>query len=411
MISYKEFVEEAISNYKSLPTETNDLYKKYFIEVPLDLAQADVDIAKHEATVEAMSKDIGDKTRIRFDAVISDHSVRSFNQNIRILRPEELDREILSDKLFKSTDDKLAAYSNANAKRFILIDTKDGKTEKFNLLFINEGNLPVQVIAKAGKRSKIELVEIYVSSSDRKSTIVALNEILAGEEAEVELNVLHNEGKNTNVVSLCKGATSNGSKVRANFVFNGGLLTKSKNIIDSSGEGCEVDIKEIAFGNNEQRFDLSTSMANTTPRSTARLESGTVLDGRSQCMLKGYAKVVNGAKGCFSKITERGILLSMDAHVDALPDMSIDYSNEVKAAHSAATAPLDKEAMFYLMSRGLEEERARKVFITAFIAKYLSNMRSGIASEVAMSLMLEKLERGTFGEMPDVTSRGIWIAR
>ena len=188
-------------------------------------------------------------------------------------------------------------------------------------------------------------------------------------------------------------------------------MTESRGIVDSSGIESRVEINEIAFGTNEQKFDLGNSISNTKPRSHAQLNSGAVLDGKSQCILKGFAKVEKGTKGCFSRITERGILLSADAHIDALPDMAIDYSNEVKATHSAATSPIDKEALFYLESRGLEEGQAKKMFITAFISKYMSNMSNGAASEISMSVMLEKLERGTFGVIPDLTARGVWISK
>ncbi len=407
MVSYKQFVEEAISRYRSLPAETNDLYKKYFIDMPLDPASSS---AAQGADCESTAREIEEKTRVKFDAVISDATAVSRNPAVKILSPADLDESVISGKLFSSGDDKMAAYSNAYSRHFILIDVKDGSSANVNLLFIGCGNLPSQVLIKAGRNSRVGVSEVYVTSKGSTGTVVALNEVSAGSGAEVELNVLHNEASGTNVVSLYKGDASDGSVLRSNFVFNGGSLTRSRNVIDSVGSDSQVLVSEIAFGTGEQRFDLGSYMANTTPRSTAKLESGTVLDGRSQCMLKGYAKVAKGARGCLSRITERGILLSADAHVDALPDMSIDYSNEVKATHSAATAPLDREAMFYMMSRGLEEEKARKIFITAFMAKYLSNMKDGPASEIAMSVMLEKLERGTFGVMPEITARGVWMA-
>jgi Fe-S cluster assembly scaffold protein SufB len=408
MVSYKQFVEEAMRSYSSLPTEPNDLYKKYYIDIPITVDGDHADAQKHAAAVEAMASSMEQRTMIKFDAIVSDCCAKSINPSVRIVRPQQLDPVLLDNKLFKSSEDKLAAFSNANSKYFVMIDAVGGKPVKFNLLLINEGNFSVQVVVNAAENSKVGIVEICASSG--KGTMAVLNEISAKQGAEVELDVLHNENEGTDVASLCKAVAAEKSKVRVSLVFTGGRLTRSKNIIDASGIGSEVDVSEIAFGSAEQKFDLGTSMTNTTAMSTARLESGTVLDGKAQCMLKGYAKVPKGAKGCLSRITERGILLSKDAHVDALPDMSIDYSNEVKATHSAATAPIDKEALFYLMSRGLEEEKARRVFITAFMARYLSNMKDGLASEVAMSIMLEKLERGTFGVMPDVTTRGVWMA-
>ncbi len=407
MLTHKEFIDDAMANYGSLPDETNPLYKKYSLGIPLP----DNGHAQEDGLAEPLSLQISEKTKIRFDAVVSEGSAKSFNDSITVVRAEDIEEKLLEAKLFKSGDDRLAAYSNAHSKYFIIIDPKGREIQTLNILFLNGGMLPVQVMVNAGRESKLGVFEIYASEPGSKGTIVVLHEISAAEGSEIEINALHNENASSNVVNLYKAKVSDNAKLSANFAYNGGALTKSRGIVDSTGSDSMVEINEIAFGTGEQRFDLSNHISNTAPRSRTTLNSGAVLDGKSQCMLKGFAKVEKGTKGCFSRITERGILLSGDAHIDALPDMSIDYSNEVKATHSAATSPIDREAMFYLESRGLEESQARKMFITAFISKYMSNISNGAASEIAMSVMLEKLERGTFGSMSDLTARGVWISK
>ncbi|MHB1830122.1 MAG: SufD family Fe-S cluster assembly protein [Candidatus Micrarchaeaceae archaeon] len=410
MISYKEFVDDAIRNYELLPVESNEIYKKYAVNMPLtEISQsAQPETSAHELELEEFSKGIAEKTRIKFDAVISGNGAKSINPGIRISINDKADMNILESKLFKSSEDKFAAFTNANSRYFISVDAEEGAHRKLNLLFVNSGNLPIQVLIKAGSSSKLEVFEIFISANDSGSLVSVLHEISAGKNAEVELNVLHNESRNTRILNLCKAVAGDGARLRANFMYSGGALVKAKGHADSNGINSQVDISEFALGANDQKFDLGTFIINTKPHSVARLESGAVLSDSSQCMLKGFAKVEKGAKGCLSKITERGILLSKDAHIDALPDMSIDYSNEVKATHSAATSPMDKEALFYLMSRGLEENMARKIFISAFIAKYIYNMKEGVASAVTMSVMLDKLENGSSGVMPDVTTSGVW---
>jgi Fe-S cluster assembly scaffold protein SufB len=413
MMAYKEFVDDAIQNYKALEIEPNPIYKKYTINIPFDepTLQDSSAIASKENWIEEFSHEMSEKTRIRFDAVISGGSARSLNPKLRISTQDQVDIRALESKMFKSGDDKLAAFSNAHSGHFIYVDVAEGEASKFNILFVNGGNLHVQIIVNAKRGSRLELFELFASGTDSKSIVTALHEISSGENSNIEVNVLHNEGRSVNVVNLCKAVVKDDAKLRANFIYSGGTMVKTRCTADSAGLGSEVDVCEFAFGINEQKFDLGAFIENTQPKSTARLESGAVLTGKSQCMLKGFAKVHKGAKGCVSKITERGLLLSKDAHIDALPDMQIDYSNEVKATHSASTSPMDKEALFYLESRGLEEKAAEKIFITSFIAKYMSKIKDGMASEVAMSIMLDKLEHGSLGTMPDITTSGIWMAK
>ncbi len=409
MISYKEFVDDAIRNYELLPAESNEIYKKYAVSMPLtEMGQEAQPSSMLESDIEGLSRDIAEKTRIKFDAVISGNWAKSFNPHIRISAGDKADVSMLENKLFKSSEDKFAAFANANSRYFISIDAGDGARMKLNLLFVNSGNLPAQVLVKASNSSKIEVFELFISANGSGSLVSVLHEISADKNSEVELNVLHNENRSTRILNLCKAVAGDDAILRANFMYSGGALVKTKGHADSNGINSQVDISEFALGAMDQKFDLGTFIVNTKPYSIARLESGAVLSDSSQCMLKGFAKVEKGAKGCLSKITERGILLSKEAHIDALPDMSIDYSNEVKATHSAATAPMDKEALFYLMSRGLEENAARKMFISAFIAKYIYNMKEGVASAVTMSVMLNKLDGGIPGAMPDVTTSGVW---
>ncbi|MDE1767938.1 MAG: SufD family Fe-S cluster assembly protein [Candidatus Micrarchaeota archaeon] len=413
MKTYKEFVEDAIKNYETLPIESNDIYKKYTVNPAFDYIKTDekTDKGAHEAGLEMISKAVTEKTRIKFDGVISNHAANSFNADIKLTSYDKTDIKLLEGKMFKSNDDKLAAFSNAHANRIIVIDAPENSHKKLNLLFVSNGNLGVQVLVNSKKNSKIEIFELFASGGNSKSIVTVLHEISAGHNSETELNVLHNEGDNAHVLNLCKAIAKDNAKLNANFIYSGGAVTKTKCYADSDGSGSEVDINEFAFGTGNQKFDLGTFIANRKPYSTARLESGAILDGNSHCMLKGYAKVEKGAKGCFSRITERGILLSDNAHIDALPDMAIDYSNEVKATHSAATSPIDKEALFYLESRGLEEKAARKAFIISFITKYISRIKDGVASEVAMSVMLNKLEGGELGTIPEIKTSGIWMSR
>ncbi len=413
MDTYKEFVDEANAYYRSLPIETNEIYKKYYVNIKLDGfgAEDEVDINKNESETELLALDIAEKTKIKFNAIISDHSVKSFDKDLKISDSESVGIASLTDKMFKSSEDKLAAFSNANSNRFIFIELGDSEHKKVNLLFVNRCSLNVQVMVKTGKKSDLTVLEFFASASDADSLVTALHETNIGEDSNVEINMVHNENDRVNIVNLYKARLHDRSKLKANFVYSGGCATKTRTHVDSDGIDSNAEITEFAFGAENQRFDISTAITNKKRRSAAILDSGAVLDGSSQCMLKGFAKVENGTKGCLSRITERGILLSKDAHIDALPDMSIDYSDEVKATHSAATSPIDEDALFYLQSRGLEEKVAKRMFIIAFVSKYVSKMNDGISSEIAMSIILDRLEGGIPGNIPGITANKIWKSR
>ncbi len=408
-MTYEKFIEESRAYYKTLPYESNPLYTRYVLDLSLDKAAGILPVADSSVTdrIVSMAKS---RTKMRFDAIITEGSAASYNGVVRVADPKDAYAELLENKLFKSSEDKLAAYVNTHASRLIAIDAPRGFSGAINLLFVGDVGLSSQVLLHASERSNVTLTEIHLSSGRNGALHSSLHEIMADKGARVELNALHNESAESKSLSMCKAVASDDARVSVNGMYCGGSATKSKTMLHANGTGSFVHSTELVFGTGSQAFDIGTDIINMKQRTTASLDSGAILDGTSRCVFKGYAKVEDGSKGASSKITERGMLLNELAHMDALPDMAIDYSNDVKATHSASTAPIDREILFYLNSRGLDDPSARGLLISAFITKYISRMADQTAKEVAMSTLLHKFETGETGTIPEVSARNVWVA-
>ena len=408
-MDYEAFRNDALENYRSLPDEKNELYKRYYMEIPLP-SEGELQAGREQdsrAEAEALADLIEGKTGLKFDLVFSNSFVRNSSKSICITRMPEL-KGMLDKKIYKGGDNKLAAFINANSRDAIVISAKSGSTEKLNMLFINDSHLVFQCIFEAEAKSSLDVFEIFASTKTG-SLSAPLHEFHVGEGAHMEFTLLNDGNGKSAFLNLSKGDLMENGKLNANFVYNGSGLTKAVNVFDTKGAGSSAEATETVYGTGNQKFDINTYMLNSKERSRTRLNTGAILDGDSQCRLKGYAKIEKYTKGAYSNINERGILLSQKAHIDALPDMSIDYSDEVSATHSAATSPIDEEALFYLTSRGIEEHSARKMFVASFLSKYLSNIRNPAAKEIASSIMLSRIEGSDFGVIKDVTPKGIWL--
>ncbi len=397
----------AVEKYFSVPQEMDELYKKHSVPVVLPDAPYFVEETQDNARrIEEFASSIEEKLKIRFDAVISCALCKSNSGSIVITKPEIVNGKASEDM---SEGTRLAAYINANARRSILINAPGGGANKLKILFVNDCDMPIQVSINVKEKGALNLFEYYASVAKSGSIMAPLHEVRTMEGSNVEISILHNENEHTKVVSLIKGEALDDSKLSMNFIYNGAIETKAINILSSNGDGSRIHVNEIVYGSGDQKFDINTYIANSKPRSQALLESGAVLDGNSLCILKGFADINKWTRGAKSKITQRGILASENAHIDALPDMKIDYSDEVSATHSAATSPIDKEALFYLNSRGIPEDEARKLFISAFAMKYMMNISEPFALELASSIVLGRIEGREFGSLPELSSKGIWM--
>lgn len=409
-MNYDEFRKDALEQYSSLPDETNELYKKYYTEVHLP-SEDELKTAKSankKEEVEKLVSSIEEKTGLKFDLVFSNSTVKNSSELIKIKKIKELG-ENLANKIYKSSDNKAAAFLNANSEDIIIVDVEKGKKAKLNMLFLNDSHLFFQSFFNLAEGSHLDLFQFYASVPSTASTTAPLQEFSVGKEARLEFTLINDGNSNSSMLNLSKGIIEERGKVNANFVYNGSKLTKALNMFDAKGIESSVEATEMVYGTKEQVFDIHTELLNSKEKSRTKLNTAAVLDGNSQCKLKGYAKIEKWTKGSFSNINQRGIILNEKAHIDALPDMSIDYSDQVSATHSAATSPIDKEILFYMTARGIEELAARKMFVASFISKYLSNIMNPHANEIASSIMLSRIEGADFGDIKNVTPKGIWL--
>ncbi len=410
MSTYDEFRKDALEQYEKLPYEMNELYKRYVMDVklPSEAELEDSRNADKKRDVEEYVRELEKKTNVKFNVVLSNSFVRNNSEMVEIKRMSELADE-LEGKIFKNKDNKLAAFVNANARDAILIRIKEKTEEKLSMLFVNEGHLMFQALFDIREGASLDLFELYTSLQDTEALIAPLQEFTIRGDAKLEFTMLNDCSEKSRLLNLSKGVLEENARINANFVYNGSGLTKSFGFFDTQGRASHINATEIIYGTTDQRFDINTYVLNSKERSYTRLETGAVLDGNSYCLLKGYAKVERFTKGATSRVNQRGIVLNDKAHVDALPDMSIDYSEEVSATHSAATSPIDKEALFYMESRGIEEAQARKMFVASFVTKYLSSIQNPVAREIASSIMLSRIDDHDFGVINAITPKGVWL--
>ncbi len=410
-LNYEDFKKEAMSRYAELPDETNELYKKYHMETSIPSAE---EMERNEKTaasasdVQSLVASIEQRTGLKFDIVLSRSFAKSMSENVQIKKTESIPG-ILSDKIYKSSDNRLAAFINANARDAIVAEIKPGSHEKFNMIFINDSDISFECLFKLGEGARLEAFQVFASIG-KGSTCASLQEFSIAKGAHMGLTLFGDMGTESTLVSLSKGILEENGTMNANFIYNGSKLTKSINFFDTRGTGSKISVSEAIYGTGEQRFDINTHLLNSKERSSTKLETGAILDDRSHCLLKGYAKIEKYAKGAFSNISQRGILLSEASHIDALPDMSIDYSDQVSATHSAATSPIDKEALFYLMSRGLSDSSSRKMFVSSFILKYLGSIKDPAVKEIVSSAIISRTEGNPPGEMRNITLKDIWFS-
>ena len=153
----------------------------------------------------------------------------------------------------------------------------------------------------------------------------------------------------------------------------GGALSRNDVVTNIAGTGADVALNGLYLSSGEQHIDNHTCIIHGVGPSTSNEEYRGILSGRSQCVFNGKVIVAEGADGTDSSQSNHNLLLSDRAEIDTKPELEI-YADDVKCAHGATVGQLDKASLFYLRSRGLDEDQARQILTRAFAAGTLSSL-------------------------------------
>ncbi|MED5249920.1 MAG: SufD family Fe-S cluster assembly protein, partial [Pseudomonadota bacterium] len=134
---------------------------------------------------------------------------------------------------------------------------------------------------------------------------------------------------------------------------------------------ASLDGAYLAFG--RCHVDNHTHISHNAPECTSRECYKGVLGDRGHAVFHGRIVVQPDAQKTDSEQSNQNLLLSADAEIDTKPQLEI-YADDVKCAHGATVGQLDEAALFYLVSRGIEREAARRMLTQAFAAEVLETI-------------------------------------
>jgi Fe-S cluster assembly protein SufD len=157
-------------------------------------------------------------------------------------------------------------------------------------------------------------------------------------------------------------------------LLRGGVPARNELNISLEGEEAQAALDGIMLLQNHEHADTKTHIAHQAPRCTSRQVYKTVLNGHSRGVFQGKITVAPDAQKSDGYQLSRALLLSDRAEMDAKPELEI-FADDVKCSHGNAIGDLDEDAMFYLRSRGIEEDQARALLIEGFVSETLDEIR------------------------------------
>lgn len=157
------------------------------------------------------------------------------------------------------------------------------------------------------------------------------------------------------------------------------------------GQGAHFELKAALIGAGEQTIELVTILRHAEPDATSAQTVRAIAAGKATTSYLGQIKVARGAQKTDAAQSFKAMLLDRTATANAKPELEI-FADDVKCAHGASVGQLDKAALFYMASRGLDPASARALMLQAFIAGLFDDMADETERERFDAIALAKLE-------------------
>ena len=236
----------------------------------------------------------------------------------------------------------------------------------------------------AEKSSSSIIVECSYTLGDKASFTNVVNEVYANENAHMEYyKIQHQDGESyqNNFTQIFQEANTSINHVTLTL---SGTLVRNNLHFFMNGQNCNSLLYGLYMPHGNEFVDNHTRVDHAFPNCHSdELYKGIMMD-KSVAVFNGKIMVHLDAQKTNAYQRNQNILLSNEATVNTKPQLEI-FADDVKCTHGATIGQLDEEPMFYLRSRGISEDTARKMLLNAFA--------DDIAERIKIPELVELLEQ------------------
>jgi len=297
-------------------------------------------------------------------------------------------------KVIPTRDNKFAALNTSvwSGGSFIYVPPKTKVDIPLQAYFrINAENMGQfeRTLIIADEGSSVHYIEGCTAptySSDSLHSAVV--ELIALKDAHIRYTTIQNWSTNVFNLVTKRAHAHEGAVVEWVDGNIGSKLTMKYPAIVLKGERAHGEVLSIAFAGHGQHQDAGAKMIHAAPNTTSSIVSKSISkdDGRSS--YRGLVKVAKGATGCRTSVECDALLIGEHARSDTYPTMEVAEEN-VSVEHEARVSKVAEEQLFYLQSRGLDEDKARMMIVNGFIEPFVKELPMEYAVELNRLIELE----------------------
>jgi Fe-S cluster assembly protein SufD len=280
----------------------------------------------------------------------------------------------------------------------VIVERIRESVSQVTLLEINrdaEISEPITLNRKNSSNRELSRTVIRAGSNSKATVIIEnTGESLIGEEIEIILD----SGATLNFITLQEWENSTVHLARHHAVigkdatFNsvtvslGGSVVRILPTVEYTGPGASAELFGVYFATDGQHLEHRIHVEHGVPQAKSRVNYKGALAGKdARTVWIGDVFIRAVAEGTDTYELNRNLLLADGARADSVPNLEIETGEIVGAGHASTTGRFDDEQLFYLMSRGIASDEARRLVIRGFFAEIIAKINDEVIRERLMA--------------------------
>ena len=251
-------------------------------------------------------------------------------------------------------------------------------------------------VLEAGAHSKALVILDHTGATDHTGNL----EVLVGDGAELTVVSLQRWDDEALHLAQHEALVGRDATYKHIAVSLGGGIVRMNSNVRYAGPGGDATLLGVYFSDAGQHLEHRSFVDHNAPRCTSLVTYKGALQGETaRTVWVGDVLIRAEAEGIDTYELNRNLVLTDGARADSVPNLEIETGDIEGAGHASSTGRFDDEQLFYLMSRGITEDEARRLVVRGFFADIIAKIGVPEVVEPLMAAIEEELSL-TMGSQP-----------
>jgi Fe-S cluster assembly protein SufD len=298
----------------------------------------------------------------------------------------------------KAVEARLLNLAQAFLNKKVVLNVEKNKIieRPVQILFVNSLKnvyISERLQVRLDERAQLKLIINSLSLSGSGAGALNVNLTLTcGPQSNLTLIQLQNENSESFHFSQTVLEAQTDSIVSSLVLSLGSKLVRNYYQLKFTGRHAQADVLGLAVGDQSQHFDNYTFLQHMIGENQSVQQYKSILAGTSQSVFRGRVLIEKDAQKANSSQLNNNLLLTRGAQADSIPQLEI-YADDVKAGHGSTVGQLNKEEIFYFLSRGINQYEAVKMLSYGFANELIYKISSPALQNFLLQALSEKLSR------------------